>query len=106
MGKRLEHPTAKYINLRIATVSAILKTNKLYVVWKNGEEAVVDFSADIDHNTHFKPLSDPAKFQTVQTVAWNAGIEWNCGVGIGSNQLRSMADQQKSVIHKKSRKSA
>lgn len=106
MGKTKEHPTAKYINLRIVHVSAIIDTQKVYIIWKNGEEAVVDFSEIIAKNKWFRPLQDPIEFQTVKHVDWGAGIEWRCGADSGSDSVRWMADQQKTVIHKKKRKIA
>ncbi len=95
-----QHPMAHYIALRINEVSAILKTTKLYIAWKNGEEAVVDFSDLISSNKHFKPLSNQKKFHAVEHASWGSCIEWECGIAMGSDQLRHMADEQDSVLHR------
>lgn len=108
MGKKREthHPTDKYIHHTIQFVSPITGTHKVYVIWTNDEEAVIDISEIIYTNKHFKPLSSSAEFEKAESVAWGTGIEWDCGASIGSDHLRHMADQQGSVLHKKKRKSA
>lgn len=106
MNKTEQHPCAKYINLRIESVFAILGTKKLYITWKNADEAVVDFSDVITQNKWFKPLQDLAKFQKAKHVDWGSGIEWDNGAGIGSDEVRWMADQQDSVLYKDKKKIA
>lgn len=94
------HPTDKYIDHTIQHVSAITGTQKVYAEWVNGEITIVDFSDLILKNKQFKTVSDPINFQTVKHIDWGHGIEWDCGVAIGSDQLRYMADEQDTVIHK------
>ena len=102
-------PETRYNDHTLHMVTAIPDVWKVYAVWTNGEEAVVDFS-DIIHesrkNERFRQLSDPNEFQTVRSVDWGGGIEWRCGVGIGSDQLRYMAEQQDTVIHLQQRKAS
>ena len=97
---------AEYIATRIVHVSAILSTQKLYIAWECGDEAVVDFSEMIAINKHCRPLSEPSLFQSVKHVDCGTAMEWRCGIDMGSDQIRWMADQQNSVFHKNNKKSA
>lgn len=106
MDKPEKNPTAKYIDIRISQVSAIMGTQKLYFVWGNGDEAVVDFSEIIATNRHCKPMSEPSEFQTAKHVDSGTALEWDCGVDMGSDQIRWMADQQDSLLYQNKRKSA
>ena len=101
-----KHPTLKYDEIKITHVSAILDTQKIYVIWDNGEEAVVDFSETIETNKWFQPLKDPEEFQMVKKVSWGWGIEWRCGADAGSDNVRYMGDLQQSVFCKQRKKSA
>ena len=106
MGESPHHPAMEYTGLRLTQVAPILGTKKLYVVWKNAEEAVIDFSKTISENKWFAPLNNPAEFQTVKLAEWGTGLEWDCDADIGSDLIRHMADQQDSVLHRETRKSA
>ena len=57
-------------------------------------------------NKWFAPLNNPAEFQTVKLAEWGTGLEWDCDADIGSDLIRHMADQQDSVLHRETRKSA
>ena len=105
MGKkRKSHPTDKYTEFTIQMASPIPGTQKIYVIWVNGEEAVVDISKIIENNKWFKPLQDSTEFQTAKIADWGSGVEWQCEAGIGSDEVRWMADKQKSVLRKKNKK--
>lgn len=106
MGETAYHPALEYTGLRLAQAWPILGTKKLYVVWKNGEEAVIDFSDTISKNKWFMPLNDPLQFQKVKLAEWGTGIEWDCDADIGSDLVRHMADLQGSVFHENPRKTA
>ena len=106
MDNTEEHPTDKYIGLRIIHVSAILETNKLYFIWENGDEAVIDFSELIATNRHCKSLSNSSEFQTARHIDNGTSLEWSCGVDMGSDHVRWMADLQDSLLYQNKRKSA
>ena len=95
------NPEMQYLNLRISRVSPILMEQKIFIVWRNGEQAVLDFADIIREDKHFHPMVDSAVFQSVRVEDWGACIEWKCGVGMGSDQLRQMAEEQESVFKKR-----
>lgn len=100
MVKKAGHPTDRYIDHTLVSVAPILGKQKLFLEWDTDEQAVIDFAELIQNHTRFKAMSTPAVFHAVSVVDWGAGIEWKHGTGMGSDQLRLMADQQKSVIHR------
>ena len=91
-------PEAKYINDRIKYASPVHGTYKLYVQWKTGEEAVVDFEKTIAENKWFQPLKNPEKFQKIQIASWGSTIEWSEDISCGSDTLRCMADEQHAIF--------
>ena len=95
------NPEMQYLNLRINRASPILMEQKIFIVWRNGEQAVLDFADIIQEDKHFHPMADPTVFQSVRVEDWGACIEWKCGVAMGSDQLRQMAEKQGSVFKKR-----
>lgn len=96
-----QHPALRFLNLRLRTVTVIKNTNKLYVEWKNGEEAVVDFTESIQTAKGFKPLKDPKIFKKACVGSWGSSIEWPEDIDFGSDTLRQMAEEQGAVFLRK-----
>ncbi len=97
----MANPANKYIDHLLAGVFPILGGSKLHVVWTCGEEAVVDLATLIQHKKRFLPLAQPASFQAVRVEDWGATVEWACGIVMGSDQIRQMADDQGSVFRRR-----
>lgn len=92
------HPALRFHALRLRVVVPIKGTTKLYVEWDNGEEAVVEFKESIHRVKGFKPLADPKIFKKVHLGSWGSCIEWTDEIDFGSDTLRQMAEEQRSVF--------
>ena len=64
------------------------------ITWKNGKTNDIDLSDLIRDNPNFKPLKVHKAFAAVALEEWGHGIEWACGVDIGSETLWRMAQEQ------------
>lgn len=91
-------PEAKYIDHRVKYAAPVQGTYKLYVQWKTGEQAVVDFEKTITENKWFHPLKNPETFKTLKITSWGSTIEWSEDMSCGSDTLRHMADEQHAVF--------
>ena len=88
----------KYHYWSVTSVAPILGTAMMYLEWNSGERAVLDFGKLTQVSKQFQPLSQPAEFENVSIIGYGGGIEWRCGAGLGSDQLRHMADEQNAVF--------
>ena len=94
----ISHPIARYTGLKMSTLSHISGTQKYFVTWTSGDQAVLDFARLIATDKHLDPLLDLEEFGSAKIGGWGSAIDWDCGVGMGSDQLRHMADEQNSVF--------
>jgi hypothetical protein len=65
----------------------------LVVTWDDGRRAEVDLAPIIAAHPQLGPLADPDAFPVAAEDGWS--VEWpQCGIDLGSAQLRRWADEQ------------
>lgn len=65
----------------------------LAVTWDDGRNAEIDLAPILAAHPKLRPIADPNSFPVLSADGWS--VEWpDCGIDLGSPQLRRWADEQ------------
>jgi Helix-turn-helix domain/Protein of unknown function (DUF2442) len=77
---------------RIESV-AVQAPSGLAVSWDDGHCAAIDLAPIVASHPKLRPIADPDSFPVLSEDGWS--VEWpQCGIDLGSPQLRRWADEQ------------